>query len=98
MRKCACGGKMEELTGKTPESISYQYYKCEKCGEEILDTKELKELTLKYRQLKSYQATISQWGQSLGLRIPKELADRYKLKDSEKVTIIPEKEGVKILF
>lgn len=47
--------------------------------------------------MKRFHAKISKWGMSLGLRIPKELATKYHLKDDKKVTIIPEKEGMKII-
>ena len=32
---------MIEKSAKTPEGIEYNYYKCEKCGEEIVDMKQL---------------------------------------------------------
>ena len=47
--------------------------------------------------MKRFHAKISKWGMSLGLRIPKELVKRYKFKDEEEVTMIPEKEGIKII-
>ncbi len=39
---------MEELTAKTPEGISYTYYKCKKCGDEIVDMKQLHNVAEKY--------------------------------------------------
>ena|SRR3989344_2693565 len=98
MRKCSkCNSLMKESNSKTPEDIEYTYYKCIKCGEEILDMKQLHEVAEKYRNLKKYQVKISKWGLSLGIRIPKELVKKYNLKDDEEVSIIPEKEGLKII-
>jgi predicted RNA-binding Zn-ribbon protein involved in translation (DUF1610 family) len=98
MKKCsACNGKMKELRAKTPEGVEYHYFKCEKCGEEIVDMKQLHNVAQKYREMKRFNAKISKWGMSLGLRIPKELVKRYHLKDDEEVTIIPEEEGMKIV-
>lgn len=98
MKKCSeCSGKMVELNAKTPEGISYMYFKCEKCGEEIVNMKQLHDVAQKYREMKRFNVKISKWGTSLGLRIPRELVKRYHLKNSENVNIIPEKEGMKII-
>lgn len=98
MKKCSeCDRKMKEMISETPEGIKYSYYKCEECGEEILDMKQLHNVAEKYRQLKRYHAKLSKWGQSLGLRIPKELTKKYKFKLHKEVTIIPEDEGIKVI-
>jgi antitoxin component of MazEF toxin-antitoxin module len=47
--------------------------------------------------MKRFNAKISKWGMSLGIRIPKELVKKYNFKDNEEVTMIPEKEGIKII-
>jgi len=88
---------MQELKAKTPEGVEYSYYKCKKCGEEIVDMKQLHEIAEKYRILKRYQVKLSKWGLSLGLRIPKELVEKYRLKEEGKVAIIPEKKGIRII-
>lgn len=98
MKKCSeCGGIMEELRAKTDENVGYSYFKCKKCGDEIVDMKQLHEMAEQYRMLKKYQVKLSKWGLSLGLRIPKELVEKYHLKDEEEVAIIPEKRGIRIL-
>jgi len=43
---------MEELKSKTPEGVSYTYYKCKGCGEEILNGNQLHEVVQKYRKMK----------------------------------------------
>ena len=98
MIKCSeCNGTMQELTDKTPENAAYSYYKCNKCGEEIVNMKQLHSVAEQYRSLKKYQVKLSKWGLSLGLRIPKELVEMYHLKDEEEVAIIPEKKGIRII-
>jgi len=34
---------------------------------------------------------------SLGVRIPKELAEKYKLKNNEELILIPDKDGIKMV-
>ncbi len=98
MKRCAeCRGTMHELEAKTPEGVGYSYHRCRNCGEEIVDMEQLHAVAEKYRVLKRYQVKLSKWGLSLGLRIPKELVEKYHLKDEEKVAIIPEKDGIKII-
>lgn len=98
MKKCAeCGESMQQLKAKTPEGIGYNYYKCGKDGEEIVDMKQLHEVAEHYRALKKYNVKLSKWGLSLGLRIPKELVEKYKLKNEKEVSIIPEKRGIRII-
>ena len=98
MKKCSeCNGKMKELKGKTPEGVSYNYYKCSKCGEEIVDMKQLHTVANKYREMKKFYAQISKWGMSLGLRIPKELVERYHFQNEKEVAIIPEDKGIRII-
>ncbi len=98
MKKCSeCNGKMEELSAKTPEGVEYSYFKCKSCGEEIVDMKQLHNVAEKYRTMKTYRAKISRWGLSLGLRIPKDLVKKYGLKNEEEVTIMAEKDGLKII-
>ena len=94
MKRCS---KCEELKTKTPEGVEYSYYRCKNCGEEIVDMKQLHNVAQKYRVMKKYSAKLSKWGLSLGLRIPKELVERYKLKSNEEVTIVPEEKGMKIV-
>ncbi len=88
---------MEELKAKTPEGVSYNYYRCKSCGEEIVNMNQLHEVAQKYRVMKRYHARLSKWGLSVGLRIPKELVQKYKFKDNEEVVILPEEKGIKII-
>lgn len=98
MKTCSeCQGMMKEFTNKTPEGVDYHYYKCSKCGEEIVDLKQLHQVAERYRILKNYHVKLSQWGLSLGMRFPKEIAERYKLKEEEEVVIIPEEKGMRII-
>ncbi|MEM2139332.1 MAG: AbrB/MazE/SpoVT family DNA-binding domain-containing protein [Candidatus Woesearchaeota archaeon] len=91
-----CQNKMIELKSKTPEGIAYIYYKCQNCGEEILDMAQLNKVATEYRKIKRFNAKLTKWGYNLGVRIPKELIKKYNFKDN--VIIIPENEGIKIIL
>ncbi|MBN2052925.1 AbrB/MazE/SpoVT family DNA-binding domain-containing protein [Candidatus Woesearchaeota archaeon] len=96
MKKCSeCNSEMKEMKAKTPEGVEYKYYKCSNCNSEIVDMKQLHEVANKYREMKRYSAKLTPWGKSLGLRIPKKLAEKYKLKGE--VTLIPEDGGIRIV-
>ncbi|MEK6957967.1 MAG: AbrB/MazE/SpoVT family DNA-binding domain-containing protein [archaeon] len=88
---------MIQKKGTTPEGVEYNYYQCKECGEEIVDMKQLHSVADKYRKMKKYTARLSKWGESMGLRIPKELTKKYNLKVNEDVSLLPEKEGIKII-
>lgn len=47
-----CKNKMKELTAKTPEGFTYNYYKCSSCGDEVLNMKQLHAIAEKYRKMK----------------------------------------------
>lgn len=98
MKECnSCRNEMEQVEAKTPDGIPYNYYTCKKCGEEIVDMKQLHEVAEKYRFMKKYHAKLTKWGLSLGVRIPKDLVRKYKFKNNKEVTIIPEEKGIKIV-
>jgi Zn-finger nucleic acid-binding protein len=96
MKKCTdCGTRLASHSSRTKDGFSYQYWKCQKCGEELLDMGQLEKLAASYSSMK--KAKISKWGQSLGLRIPKEFARRYNFKNEKEVTLIPEEDGLRII-
>ena len=98
MKKCgACGKQMEEQEAFTPEGISYKYFTCAKCGEEIVDMKQLHDVAEQYRAIKLYRAKVTRWGQSLGFRIPKELVLKYHFKANDEVALIPDKNSIKLI-
>ena len=98
MKTCSnCKNPMVEMSSKTPEGIEYKFYKCNKCGEEIVDMKQLHNVAEKYRIMKRYRVRLSKWGLSLGIRIPKDLVDKYNFSNKDEVSIIPDKKGLLII-
>jgi hypothetical protein len=95
-KKCwECGGSSEEKIGYTPEGLSYNYWKCKKCGDEILTMRQLHDIAKKERKV--IEATISKWGTAIAMRIPKSIVQTYNLVPGKKATIIPEKTGFKVI-
>ena len=93
-----CGGKaFEESLRLPPENIEHRYFKCSSCGESWLGMDQLHEVAEKFRKLKLHQATLSRWGKSIGLRIPKELAEKYKFGAGNKVFLLEEKDSIQVV-
>ena len=92
-----CKLNMEEKTGEI-DGVSYKFYKCQKCGEEFLDMKQLHEVAGKYKELrKSSKVKVSRWGTALAIRIPKEIVVQQKIHEGESTIIVPEKKGFKVI-
>lgn len=97
-RICWCGGERLELMGHDPLGVKYRYWKCQKCGEKVLDMDQLHEAAEVYRKLKKAKLVrVSKWGTALAIRIPKEIVEEQKLKSGYKVRILPERVGFKII-
>ena len=93
-----CTGKMETFVDSMPEdNIAYEAYRCTSCGEELLDMKQLGDVAERFKEYKRMKAKISRWGSSLGIRIPKELVKKYKLKPNNEVTFVAEENGIRIV-
>ena len=98
MKKCPeCKANMIEKRSKTPDGISYEYFKCPKCKEEIVDMKQLHEVARKYRIMKKYHVKLTKWGLSYGLRIPQDIIKRDKLSKNKNLIIIPEEVGFRVI-
>ena len=80
------------------DNIEYEYLQCSNCGEEILTMKQLKVLANKYRQLrKAKEVTFAKWGNSLAVRIPKEIAEEMHIKAGKQGLMTKDKEGIRII-
>ncbi|MFH1255775.1 MAG: AbrB/MazE/SpoVT family DNA-binding domain-containing protein [Candidatus Diapherotrites archaeon] len=92
-----CSRKMVEKKDKTPEGVEYRFFSCGNCGEEIVNMKQLHNVAEKYREMKHYSAKVSKWGESIAIRIPKPLITQYGFKADDEVSLIPEKQAIKIV-
>lgn len=97
--KCVeCGSRVEEQIGIDPLGFPYKYWKCIECEYSFLDMEQLEESAKIYRKLKKTKLIkMSKWGTALAIRIPKEIADKQKLKAGFNVRIIPEKFGFRVV-
>lgn len=97
-KRCAnCGAAMAKLPGATPEGFPYSYFRCHACGEEIATKDQLHEVSRMSGEMKSYSAKVTQWGRSVGIRIPKELAVEHGLSAGREVSIMPALGGFRIV-
>ncbi|MEM4254598.1 MAG: AbrB/MazE/SpoVT family DNA-binding domain-containing protein [Candidatus Woesearchaeota archaeon] len=99
MKKCyKCNAKMKIMQGADLEGIDYEYYCCTKCGEEILDMKQLHKAAEKYKALrKAREGKFQKGGNSLAVRIPKQIADELHIAPEKSCLILKEKGALKIL-
>jgi len=98
--KCPiCQGKMEKVQNHIDkDSVGFEAYKCNACGEEIMNMKQLKSLANKYRKLrKAKEITFAKWGNSIAVRIPSEIVEEYSIKPGRQGLLTKEKEGIRII-
>ncbi len=80
------------------DGVEYEVYRCQKCGEELLDSKQLGALASKYRELrKAKEIVFSKWGNSIAVRIPSDLIEEYGIKSGSHGLVTKDKEGIKII-
>lgn len=94
MKTCMlCKGEMEDHKSKI-DGLPYAYFRCKKCGDEVLTMGQLHEVAGKYREMKRFRIKLNKWGLSLGLRIPQEITNKYKLKDKKEVLLTEEDDRI----
>ncbi len=94
-KNCVCGGTYELKNDISEEGVEYEGYKCNSCGDIILD---MDQARVFYKALeKIYNVKLSKWGESLALRIPAGIARSLHLKPRQKARIIPEKNYFKVI-
>lgn len=80
------------------DKVPFQAYRCGKCGEELLDMKQLKELATKYRQLRrAKEITFTKWGNSLAIRIPQEFVKELHIKEGSHALLKRSESGLEIV-
>ncbi len=89
-----CGGAMEVFQG-VRKGVTYEAYRCTQCRDVTFNMEQAEHYLTAAE--KSKEVTFSTWGQSLAIRIPKELAQALHLKPKNKARIIAEKEGFHII-
>ncbi len=106
MMKCVlCGGKTVQKQVDYKElEIPFGKFKaeaCEKCGESYFDEHTAEEIQQKSKQLGLFglakKTTVAEVGNSMAIRIPKDLASFLSLKKGVEVTLTPKsKHGLEI--
>ncbi|SRR3989344_1401058 len=95
--KCNKGELVKYQDKIEQDGIAFEAYKCQSCGEEIMNMDQLKELSVKYRKLKvSKEITFAKWGNSIALRIPKEIVNEYHIKSGKRALLSQEDNAIRI--
>ena len=80
------------------DEIEFEAYKCSSCGEEIVDMAQLKVLAKKYRELrKAKEVTFAKWGNSIAIRIPRNIVKEYNIKSGKSAILTTDNKGIKII-
>lgn len=95
---CKKGEMKKKKDVMKQDGIEFEAYECSKCGEEIMNMKQLKSLADKYRELrKAKDIVFSKWGNSIAVRIPREYAEEFNISAGKHGLLKKEKEGFKII-
>lgn len=98
--KCPlCTGLMQRIEDQIePDKVGFTAYKCTKCGEELVNMEQLKELAHKYRALRqAKEITFARWGNSLAVRIPQNFAEELAIKEGGHGLLKRSREGLEII-
>ena len=97
--KCViCNGETVKKNVEYKESGvsvgNFNAYVCQKCGETYFDEKTAEKIQIKSKQMGLFglakKAKVAEIGNSIAIRIPKEIAEFLKLKKGKEVVIFPE--------
>ena len=94
--KCPnCHKKMNRGTD-TLDGVRYETFRCV-CGEELMDMQQLGRLARKFKKFReAKEVTFSKWGNSIGVRIPKEIVEEYNISSGSHGILTKDKEGIRI--
>lgn len=92
-------GEMEKIKDTIKQDrIEFEAFRCKLCGEEVMNMKQLKNLSQEYRKLKqAKEITFAKWGNSLAVRIPNDIVNEYHLRSGKKGILTKDKEGIKLI-
>lgn len=92
-------GEMENIKDIIKQDgIEFEAFRCKLCGEEVMNMKQLKNLSQEYRKLKqAKEITFAKWGNSLAVRIPNDIVNEYHLKSGKKGILTKDKYGIKLI-
>ena len=98
MKCIICNGETAKKNVEYKESGvsmgNFSAYVCQKCGEIYFDEKVAEKIQNKSKQMGLFglakKAKVAEIGNSIAIRIPKEIAEFLKLKKGKEVTLFPE--------
>ena len=98
--KCPkCSGSMKPVKGVIEEDeVEFNAFRCEKCGEELLDMKQLNKLASHYRKFKEAEKVVfAKWGNSIAVRIPSSYVKELKITPGKSAVLMKERNGLRII-
>ena len=97
--KCPNCNKRTKRTQHEMDGVPYEANTCPSCKEGFLDMSQLHELGAEHKKMREAKGvTFSQWGNSLAVRIPKDLALGMNIKAGTQGRIIKDKKDLRIIL
>ena len=94
--KCKCGKKMEEVDDLDLKGFLIRGWRCS-CGQAYSHPEDVDNLVKFFRFMKKQKGLkVFKSGNSLAVRIPKQIADVYHISKSSKLVLSPEKDQLVI--
>ena len=80
------------------QDAPYEFYQCPQCKEEILDSIQLQKFAAAHKAMRrAKEVKLAKWGNSIGVRIPKQYIDELGLVDGQAVSILKDEKGLRII-
>ena len=76
------------------DGVSFKSFRCS-CGKELMDMKQMGKLAEKFRKMKSVR--FAKWGNSIAVRIPKDIAEELNIKDGTEGFLMKDGKSLKII-
>jgi len=73
-------------------------YHCGKCGFNITNERQLNKAMNLLRENMKKSVKVVRIGDGLGIRFPNDFVKNFEIKQGKKITLTPEKQGVRMFF
>ena len=93
--KCGvCGKKLKKVDNIELKGFKIRGFECS-CGHELVEPEDIDNIVKFFRFIKKQKKLkVFKSGDSLAIRIPKAIADIYRIHENDEIIIDPKKDGI----